>query len=372
MSRNIEDIRKDINALDAQILKSFERRMELVQQVAAYKAERGLAVLDEARERALLERIGKMTENEKYAPFAQRLFTELMRYSRELQQALLTGDAHSVQRVRPKVVYQGIAGSYGEEAALGYFGEDVDAQSVSVFSEVFDAVMSGGADFGVLPIENSSTGGIGDVYDLFCSYRCSIAGEYILPIRHNLLGCPGARQNDITQVYSHPQGFEQCSSFLKHHPDWQLVPYHNTAISAKFVAQQSELCMAAIASQRAAKIYGLSVLAQNVNNNYNNYTRFVIIAKEASACADADKVSVMFQLPHKQGQLYKIISHFAALGVNMLKIESRPIPNQSWEYNFYVDFEGRMSEDDTGRLLEKLKADTDSFTLLGNYKSASN
>lgn len=371
MSRNLEDIRRDIQKIDDKILESFEARMDLVKEVAAYKAEHGLPVLDQAREHMILDRIEQNTKNKDYAPYAKRFFIELMQYSKELQERMLSLEPQTRPQRRPKVVYQGIEGSYGEEAVAGYFSEEgIEAVGVKSFQDVFETVASGRAEYGVLPIENSSTGGIGDVYDLFCSYRCYIAGEYILPIRHNLLALPGARIDDISRVYSHPQGFEQCTSFLKQHPDWILMPYHNTAVSAKFVAEESDKTKAAIASQRAAKIYGLAVLAPNINNNYYNYTRFIVIAREAKACADADKVSVMFGLPHKKGQLFRIISHFAELGINMLKIESRPIPNRSWEYNFYVDFEGSLSEADTDKLLEKLKADTDSFVLLGNYKSA--
>lgn len=366
MMKNLDEIRAQINEVDAQLLRLFERRMDLGKEVAAYKIHNGLPVYDAQREKQLLARVAENTQNKQYVPWSQKLFCELMDYSKQLQRSIVSPEA----AVKQSVVYQGVAGSYGEETAIGYFGDSADFESVAEFSDVFDAVASGRADYGVVPIENSSTGAVGDVYDLFCAYHCHIVGEYILPIRQNLLSLPGAALEDIKKVYSHTQGLEQCSSYLKQHPDWILTPYHNTATSAKFVAEAKEKSNAAIASERAAKIYGLAVLASGIHNNYNNHTRFVIIAKEAANRAEADKVSVMFTLAHKEGQLHRVTSQFAQAGVNMLKIESRPIPNRSWEYVFYVDFETHLTVDALNQLVSQLKASTDSFTLLGCYRAA--
>lgn len=367
MIRNLDEIRGEINQVDRELLRLFERRMDLGKQVAAYKIQNGLPIYDAQREQQLLARIAEQTQNKQYVPWSQKLFGELMEYSKQLQQSIVNPDAAVVKH---SVAYQGVPGSYGEEAAHGYFGDDAEYENVAEFSDVFDAVAAGRAEYGVVPIENSSTGAVGDVYDLFCAYHCHIVGEFILPIRQNLLGLPGANIQDIRRVYSHSQGLEQCTSYLKQHPDWILTPYHNTATSARHVAELGDKSNAAIASERAAKIYGLAVLAPGINNNYNNYTRFVVIAKDEPAVPEADKVSIMFTLAHREGQLHRVTSQFAQAGVNMLKIESRPIPNRSWEYVFYVDFETHLDSDSLQRLLAQLKASTDSFTLLGCYRAA--
>lgn len=368
--RNLDEVRKDINETDRELARLFERRMNLSKEVADYKQANGLPVFDAAREAAVIERFTSSLSNKAYAPWATRVICDLMNCSKEYQRRFLPEGSSLPGAQTGRIVCQGTRGAYGEEAACAYFGETATIDCLATFADVFEAVSTGEAAYGVVPIENSSTGAIGDVYDLFTKYDCKIAGEYILSISHNLLACEGATLESVQSVYSHTQGFEQCSGFLQKHADYQLIPYHNTAVSAKFVAESGCTDKAAIASLRAAKIYKLKVLAENINNNYNNYTRFIVLAKNDIPQQDADKVSIQFGLMHREGQLCTLMAHFAEYAVNLLKIESRPIPNRSWEYKFYIDFEANLADARIQELIQKLDKDSVSFKVLGNYKAA--
>lgn len=372
--RDLDEIRKDINAVDDQILALFEQRMDLSCEVAAYKRANHLPVYDAAREAKNLDKFEQKAKNPAYAKWARCLSQELMRYSKELQRQSVSEPydiASKKQTGEVHIAYQGSEGSYGEEASLSYFGTDnTKFCPVATFADVFSQVADGIVDFGVVPLENSSTGAIGDCYDLLRSYDCQICGEYILPITHNLLAIPGARLSDIREVYSHTQGFEQCSTFLKDYPELNLIPYHNTAVSARHIAELHSPQKAAIASSRAAELYGLSILKPHINNSDHNFTRFVVMSKERIVADGADKISITFGLPHEKGRLCTVMAHFSEYPVNLLKIESRPIPDKNWEYSFYLDFEGNIHDDKICRLLEKVDQDTIGFRLLGNYRAA--
>ena len=265
---------------------------------------------------------------------------------------------------------QGVPGAFSEEALTEYFkGETYETIYSSSFEGVFKNLEEGIVDYGILPIENSSAGSIVDVYDLIRKYKCSIVGEKILSITHNLLGLPGAKIEDITKVYSHPQGFSQSRTFLNQHEDWQLIPYHNTAISAKYVKESNENHKAAIASMRAANLYGLEPIRENINFNDNNYTRFIIIKKEMVFNEQADKVSLIFSVAHESGSLYHALAHFYYNGLSLLKIESRPIHDRSWEYFFFVDLEGNLQDANLLIALGRILDQSAYFELLGNYKA---
>ncbi len=368
--RSLDEVRKEITENDREIARLFEKRMNLSKEVADYKRANNMNVFDSSREQAVIENFSDVIENKLFEPAAVRLICELMNISKQYQRTITNDTPSSFKaKCNGRVVCQGTVGAYGEEAASCYFGPDAKIECLAQFGDVFSAVASGEAEYGIVPIENSSTGAIGDVYDLFAEYDCHIAGEYILKINHNLLACEGASISTITDVYSHSQGFEQCTNFLKKYPTLNLVPYHNTAVSAKFVSESGDITKAAIASKRAAEIYNMKILAENINNNYNNYTRFVVITKNAYSTDGADKVSVMLRLIHKQGSLCGLMQHFADFGVNLLKIESRPIPNKSWEYNFFIDFAANLHDENMDKLIEKLKESSVSLSLLGNYKA---
>ncbi len=368
--RKIERVRKDITANDKKIARLFEKRMKLSKEVATYKIANNISVFDAKREDLVIKNFLDSMRDKNMSNWGASLIYELMRSSKQYQSSLFSSQKSSPKTMDATIVCQGVVGSYAEEAAIGYFGENANIKCLQSFSDVFDYISTSRADFGVVPIENSSTGSIGDVYDLFEKYDCKIVGEYVLKINHNLLASADATENTITDVYSHTQGFEQCSAFLSKYPHLNLVPYHNTAISAKYVSESGDKTKAAIASKRAAKIYNLKTICENINNNYNNYTRFVIISKDLSTDENADKVSVMFRLNHEKGTLCRLMASFEKYDVNLLKIESRPIPNKSWQYNFFIDFEASLCDARLNEMLDSLSKNSESFKLLGNYKGA--
>jgi len=266
------------------------------------------------------------------------------------------------------VGFQGVPGSFSEQALFEYFGDDVDRKYVKAFEDIFTELKCGRVDFGVLPMENSSTGGISEVYDLLNKNEFYIIGEVCLKVNHHLLGIKGAKIRDITEVYSHPQAFGQSSEFLKGHPDWKLIPYHNTAKSAEFVMEKDCSHMAAIGSSRAAELYSLDILKSNINTNNTNTTRFVIISKELNVDEKCNKVSVVLSTAHKAGALYSVLRYFADNSINLLKIESRPVVDKPWEYFFYIDFEGNLDDETVKMAVRSIKNNSCYFKLLGNYE----
>ncbi|NLI89080.1 MAG: bifunctional chorismate mutase/prephenate dehydratase [Epulopiscium sp.] len=266
--------------------------------------------------------------------------------------------------------YQGIPGAFGEEA-LGEYFKDYSYKTVSfsTFEDVLINLQDNKIEYGVLPIENSSAGSVVEIYDLIRKYNCYIVGEKTLSVKHNLLALPGTKLEDIKKVYSHPQGFSQSNAFLSNYRDWQLIPYHNTAISAKYVKESNDRHRAAIASMRAAKLYGLEALEENINYNTHNYTRFIIISRNMSFNNDCDKTSIIFSVAHESGSLYHALAHFYYNGISLLKIESRPIHDRSWEYFFFVDLEGNLQDANLLIALGRILDQSSYFQLLGNYKS---
>ena len=238
-----------------------------------------------------------------------------------------------------------------------------------LFEDVVAAVMDGTVRYGVLPIENSSTGGITEVYDLVRRYGANIVGEKIVKVEHCLLGLPGASLDDITEVYSHPQGFSQCRAFFKKHPAMQQFNYYNTAKAAEMVAEKKDVHKAAVAGAQAAEQYGLAILARGINTNQSNYTRFIIISRQQELAADADKITLIVSLKHQPGSLYRVLSHFARYQINMTNIESRPIPGQPWEYYFHMDITGHLTDEAVQKALNDLPEDTTECKILGNYRA---
>lgn len=267
----------------------------------------------------------------------------------------------------PMIAYFGTEGSYTEEAALDYFGTENHFQPHSSASSVFKALQEEDADYGVLPIENSTTGSIAEVYDLLAEYKMFIVGETKIKIEHCLLGIPGSEVENLEEVYSHPQGFAQAEPFLARYPHLKLLAYHNTAIAAKHVAAAGDIRLAAIASRRAAERYGLSVLAENINDQEQNTTRFIVVSKETENRCANEKYSILFRLTHTAGSLYDALGVFKKHGLNLVKIESRPIPNTPWEYLFFLDFTGTVNTLELTKLLDDIADKTESFHFLGNY-----
>ncbi|MDD3165757.1 MAG: prephenate dehydratase domain-containing protein, partial [Oscillospiraceae bacterium] len=236
------------------------------------------------------------------------------------------------------------------------------------FECVVSAVREGLGSYGVLPLENSSTGAISEVYDLLGKYGCYIVGEQTVHVEHALLGTQDATLDTICQVHSHEQGFFQCREFLKAYPQWEHVQQLNTAISAKLVASAADPTMAAIASARNAQLYGLKVLAEKINTNTNNYTRFIVVAAKPQLGAACNKISVVFTIPNVEGSLYRALSVFASSNLNLVKLESRPIPEKNWEYRFFADFTGNLLSPQLPDVVRQLISETLSFRILGNYR----
>ncbi|MGL6175259.1 MAG: prephenate dehydratase [Cellulosilyticaceae bacterium] len=266
------------------------------------------------------------------------------------------------------VGFQGVPGSFSEAATLGFFkGIDYTYRCYTTFEQVLQAVSQGEVAYGVLPIENSFTGEVLEVYDLLNAYNLHVIGEQVVKVEHSLLGIKGASIDTVTQVYSHPQALSQCNQFLSEHEAFKSVPYHNTAMATQYVAQAKDAHKAAIGSKRAAHLYGLDILEEDIANTKDNYTRFIVIGKYIQIDEKCDKVSIVFTTKHESGALYSVLSHFAYNGVNLLKIHSRPRRNKSWHYIFFVDLEGNLEDANMLIALGKVNKECEYFRILGNY-----
>ncbi len=267
-----------------------------------------------------------------------------------------------------KVCYFGVPGAHTHQAMEDFFGEEITGISCPTFQIVMEAVEQGEADYGVLPIENSSTGGITANYDLLLNYSNCIVGQYVNRIEQCLLALPGVAMEELRTVYSHPQGLLQCSGFLKEHPELDQIEFSNTATAAKKVAEDRERSQAAIAAKRAAKEYGLQVLKEGIQQEKNNSTRFIVIGREPIYLADSNKIALCIELSHECGTLYRILSHFLFNGLNMTQIESRPMKGKNWEYRFFIDIEGNLEDPSVQNALRGIKEEAKSVRVLGNFK----
>ena len=363
--KDLTQCRTELDAIDQQLVALFEERMRVARDVALYKHENNLSILDAAREDAVLQsRAALVTEDVLRQPTVT-LFREIMRLSREEQRRTLDTITEA-----QTVAYMGVPGAFGESAVVGFFGEDAPRVHFKTFDEVFSAVADGRAKYGVLPLENSSSGSITTVYDLLGKYACHIVGEQLVRVEHCLLGVPGAKVEEIKTVFSHEQGFAQCPVYLSGHPDWTLRPYFNTAIAAQHVSEMGDPTCAAIASRLAAKHYGLEILAPDIHSKGSNHTRFIVVSASPRAIGVPDKATLTFTVRHERGTLMRALSSFTAMGMNLTHIESRPLPDASWEYRFYVDLCGNVSEENMHLLMSSLTADCENCRLLGTYRAA--
>lgn len=370
------ELREQIDAIDKQIVELYERRMEICGQVAEYKIETGKKVFDRQREMEKLAKVKSLTHNEFNSHGVEELFEQIMSMSRKLQYQLLAQHGSlgklpfigvdELETCRARVVFQGAEGAYSQAAMTQYFGEQIQSFHVDTFRDAMSAIDEGSADFAVLPIENSTAGIVNEIYDLLVEFENYIVGEQILQIRHCLLGVPGAGIEDIRTVYSHPQSLMQSSRFLSGY-DWRQISMQNNAFAAQKVSAEGDKSQAAIASEYAAKVYGLEVLRQGVNQEEDNSTRFIIVTNQKVFRKDANKVSICFELPHQSGSLYHMLSHFIYNNLNMCKIESRPIEDRNWEYRFFIDFEGNLADSAVKNALRGLRDEARNMKILGNY-----
>lgn len=374
---DLQEIRSEIDCVDKELVKLFEKRMELTTNVAKYKIETGKKVLDPEREQQKLSVIEQLVTNEMNKRSINEIFTQIMANSRKYQYMLLESmgktlreDYEALDELPVKgcrVVYQGVPGAYAYIAVKRFFGEDVDNYNVKTWRDAMEAVKRGEADYAVLPIENSTAGIVSDVYDLLQEYNNYIVAETYIKVEHALLGLPGAKEEDVKRVCSHAQALMQCRSFLNGHREWQTSEMINTAVSAKKVMEDGDKSQAAIASVEAAKLYGLDVLRERINTDDNNTTRFVIISNKRAFLKSAGKVSICFETEHTAGSLYDMLSHIIYNGLNMTKIESRPIEGKAWQFRFFIDFMGNIDDASVMNALRGIEEEAMNIKLLGNY-----
>lgn len=376
---DLQDLRKEIDAIDSIMVELYEKRMKICEEVAEYKISTGKPVFDKTREDAKIANVKSLTESEFTKHGVEELFSQIMAMSRKLQYQLLNKNGiqdkilfnivDSIEDNKDiKVIYQGVPGAYSQIAMLEYFGEEVINTNVETFKDAMEAIKNKEADYAVLPIENSSAGIVNMSYDLLVEYNNYIVGEHIIKIEQALIGTPDAEISDIKTVYSHPQGLMQCSKFLDNYREWKQISLQNTAASAMKVKEDNDKSQAAIASVKAATTYGLKVLQESINFSDTNSTRFIIVSHEPIFTSKADKVSVCFEVPHESGTLYSALSHFIYNGISMSKIESRPLEGKPWEYRFFIDFEGNLKDSAVKNALMGLNAETINLKILGNYK----
>ena len=377
----LKQYREEIDRIDRQMADLFRQRMAVVDKVGQHKLQRGIPVLDAAREREVLAAKAELVADAADRADLTAMFENLMAISRRRQRKLIHegGGTPGYDRCKralaavrepvwsPRVVYQGVAGAYSEMACVNFFADTSENIGVEQFEEAFLAIKEGRADYAVLPIENSTSGAIRQVYDLMNEYECYIVGETTVKVEHCLMAPKGASLDTITHVYSHEQALFQSDRFLNARPGWVRVPCADTAGAAQFVAQTGDVTKAAIGSERAAELYGLDILFRGTNHNTNNTTRFVVVSPVMELRAGADKISTVFSLPHEAGSLHRIMSIFAVNGLNMTKLESRPMPGHSWEYMFFLEFAGSLNAPEMDGILHELAQTTAEFRVLGNF-----
>lgn len=334
-------------------------------------------IFNKNREDEVIKKNLGYLKNQDYIEETEKFFERLMEISRQLQsRKMIEEDLLKEKKSNSninvyeekKIGFYGAQGSFTEEAMIKYFGEDRNSKSYEEFEDVFLAIKNDEINYGILPIENSSTGAISSVYDLLYKYGFFINGEVCIKINQNLIGIDGSNLNEIKEIYSHAQGFEQSSDFLKKYNEWKLIPFHSTASSAKLIKELEDKSKAAIGSKRVANIYNLEIIKENINNQTENFTRFIIISKQLEENKNSNKISVVFSLEDKAGTLYKLLRHFAENNINMIKIESRPMKNGPWKYFLYVDFEGDLFSEKVKKSLYLIEQSSAYFKLLGTYE----
>ncbi len=378
MELDLNKLREEINAVDHEMVELFKRRMNIAASVAEYKKENGLPVLDAARERALLCRISDMA-GEELDGYARTLYHTMLDVSRAYQYTKLNTQSRVYEDIkvslretadifpsRAKVACQGVEGAYSQIAAEKLF-ELPQISYFKSFDEVFSAIESGECRYGVLPIENSTAGSVKKVYELMLEHEFHIVRSARIKIDHNLLCKKGGRLENIREIVSHEQAINQCASFLRSLGDIKITVAPNTAVAARMVSDSGRDDIAALSSRFCAELYGLENIASSVQDMGNNHTRFICISKEPEVYPGADKLTLMMVTPNKPGALYNVLSCFNALGVNMTKLESCPIPERDFEFMFYFDFTVSVYSQSLERLLCELEARGERYKLLGVY-----
>lgn len=374
---DIKDLRNQINEIDSQLVDLFCKRMNVSLEVAKYKLENNMPVLDKNRERELLTKVADASPKE-FETYTLSLYNTILNLSRSYQHKQMNNStviSSSVKNAientpkifpqRAVVACQGVAGAYSEQACEKTF-KLPNIMFFNSFDGVFQAVMNGLCDYGLLPIENSTAGSVNQVYDLMRKNKCYIVQSVRLKVDHCILAKKGVKLSDIKEIYSHEQAINQCSDFLAKHGIKANV-CANTAMAAKLVASSERTDIAAIASANCAELYQLDVISPDIQNSKNNYTRFICISKNLEIYPGASKTSFMMTIPHVPGSLYSVISRFYALGINLAKLESRPLPDRNFEFMFYFDVECSIYAEEIINLIDELENNIADFTYLGSY-----
>lgn len=373
---SLDEIRKEIDHIDKELISLFCQRMECSKKVAEEKAKNNTPILNTKREKEILDHV--FTEAGEYGESTRLLYSTILELSRALQHDMLGSGAelrNTILNAQNDIPFNssdvrlacfGKAGTFAHAAARKLF-PNVEPIFCGKFRNVFEAVSKGEAEFGIIPIENSSAGSVIDVYDLMLEYRFYICTAVDIPVSQCLAVIPNTKLEDIQTVYSHPQALAQCAEFLNTY-NLKSVPCESTALAATMIADKKNKAYAAICSEEAAENSDLEILQKNIQANKNNCTRFIVITKQLSIPQNADKISLCFSLPHVTGSLYSTLCRFAAHGLNLTKIESRPIVGKSFEYLFYLDFTGNVHNEPVLNLLCALSDEMSEFSFLGNYK----
>ena len=350
---NLDDLRKKIDEIDNRIVELISERIRVAEDIGQDKKEKNRLIEDRERERRVLKHVRELARDNNISPGdIEGIYRQIIEVSKKIQSV--------------KVAFQGEPGAYTEEAAFRFFGKVTEGYPCNTLDEVFEAVEMGDVPFAAVPVENSLEGSITRAYDLLLDSPLMICGETELRISHCLIGGPGATLDSIKKVYSHPQALGQCRSFLSH-LDCELIPESDTAGSVRMIKEQNLADSAAIASARAAEIYGMKIVAKEIEDNPHNFTRFFILSREDAMPTENDKTSIVFSLKHKPGALYDCLKEFAARNINLTKLESRPTRHQPWEYNFYMDISGHHQDKEIQAALQKLDELSIFIKVLGSY-----
>ena len=374
----LKDLRNEIDKIDDELVKLFAQRMDVSAQIAAYKRENNLPIFVPSREREKLLDVAKKAGPD-MANYTKVLYSMLFELSRSYQSKMSENRTPLFFRIAeaiaetpplfpqdPMVACQGVEGAYSQIACEKIFKSPFIMYFKS-FEGVFNAIDQGLCQYGILPLENSTAGSVKKVYDLMIDHNFSIVRTFRLKIDHNLLANPGATKETIREIYTHEQAIGQCSEFLKTMPNVKIIPVENTAVAAKMVSESGSLEVAALSSRSCAELYSLTNLAASVQDRDNNRTRFICISKKLEVYPGADKTSIMMVLPHRPGSLYRVLARLYTLGINVTKLESRPIPDRDFEFMFYFDLETSIYSDEFIQLMCELDELCEEFKYLGSY-----
>ena len=375
----LQELRSKIDEIDAQLTKLFEARMDVAAEIGAWKRENHMPVLDAARERDKLNAIAAESR-EDMQTYTQMLYSMIFELSRSHQSDLIRQKSSLREQAEraieetprlfptsPIIACQGTEGAYSQIAGTRMF-KSPKIMYFKSFDSVFSAIESGFCQYGILPIENSSAGSVKKVYDLMLRHKFYVVRSCRLKIDHNLLAAPGVKKEDIREIFSHQQAQDQCAGYLEQFgPDVKITRCENTAMAAEAVAKSARRDIAAIASYDCASLYGLKCLESDIQDRGNNYTRFICISKKLEIYPGANRTTVMMTLPHRPGSLCRALSRFYSLGINITKLESRPIPERDFQFMFYFDLETSVYSGEFGRMIDDLNNISEEFRYLGSY-----